>query len=121
LIQDLKSYHGAYTSSERDALSKPIDELVQDVYKQIIQPIYVLRAYSKAALKAHENTNCVTEVMIDAAEGGTADGRIKFKRLLTGISISLKDSIVAKGLDTTVACSLDVGNIREGWQDGEDY
>ncbi|TVY52750.1 Fatty-acid amide hydrolase 1 [Lachnellula cervina] len=33
-IQALPSYHGPFTSSERQVLSKPIEELVQDVHKQ---------------------------------------------------------------------------------------
>jgi Asp-tRNA(Asn)/Glu-tRNA(Gln) amidotransferase A subunit family amidase len=115
-IRDLPNYHGAYTSSERQALSKPIEELVQDVHKQVIQPIDILRAYGKAALKAHEKTNCVTEVMIGAAEGWTTDGSINMKGPLAGIPISLKDSIVVGGFDTTVGYSMNVGN--KGPKDG---
>ncbi|CAD6442287.1 6cce1b58-a90a-4f49-8533-9c3cee7fbd36 [Sclerotinia trifoliorum] len=109
-IQNLTSYHGAFTDSERQVLSKPIEELVQDVHKQAIQPIDILRAYGKAALKAHEKTNCVTEVMIDAAEGWTTDGSINMEGPLAGIPISLKDSIVVGGFDTSVGYSGNVGN-----------
>lgn len=83
---------------------------MEDVHKQSIQPIDILRAYGKAALKAHEKTNCVTEVMIDAAEGWTTDGSINMKGPLAGIPISLKDSIVVGGFDTTVGYSSNVGN-----------
>ncbi|TGO16003.1 hypothetical protein BTUL_0033g00410 [Botrytis tulipae] len=109
-IQNLTSYHGAFTNPERQVLSKPIEELVKDVHNQAIQPIDILRAYGKAAIKAHEKTNCVTEVMIDAAEGWTTDGSINFKGPLAGIPISLKDSIVVGGFDTTVGYSSNVGN-----------
>ncbi|KAH6711488.1 amidase signature domain-containing protein [Leptodontidium sp. MPI-SDFR-AT-0119] len=115
-IQDLTSYHGAFTASERQVLSKPIEELVQDVHKQVVQPIDILRAYGKAALKAHVKTNAVTEVMISAAEGWTSDGSINFKGPLAGIPISLKDSIVVGGFDTTVGYSCNVGN--KGEKDG---
>ncbi|PVH76408.1 amidase signature enzyme [Cadophora sp. DSE1049] len=115
-IQDLTSYHGAFTTSERQVLSKPIEELVQDVHKQVIQPVDILRAYGKAALKAHVKTNAVTEVMISAAEGWTSDGSINFKGPLAGIPISLKDSIVVGGFDTTVGYSSNVGN--KGEKDG---
>lgn len=109
-IQNLTSYHGAFTNPERQVLSKPIEELVKDVHSQAIQPIDILRAYGKAAIKAHEKTNCVTEVMIDAAEGWTTDGSINFKGPLAGIPISLKDSVVVGGFDTTVGYSSNVGN-----------
>lgn len=115
-IQALTSYQGAFTSSERQVLAKPIEELVQDVHKQVLQPIDILRAYGKAALKAHEKTNCVTEVMIDAAEGWTTDGTINMKGPLAGIPISLKDSIVVGGFDTSVGYSCNVGN--KGPKDG---
>ncbi|KAH8679872.1 amidase signature domain-containing protein [Tricladium varicosporioides] len=115
-IQSLTSYHGAFTASERQTLGKPIEELVQDVHKQVIQPIDILRAYGKAALKAHEKTNSVTEVMIGAAEGWVKDGSINMKGPLAGIPVSLKDSIVVGGFDTTVGYSCNVGN--KGEKDG---
>jgi len=115
-IADLKAYHGPYASSERVVLGKPIEELVQDVHKQVLQPIDILRAYGKAAIKAHEKTNCITEVMIQAAEGWTSDGSIDFKGPLAGIPISLKDSIVVGSFDTSVGYSSNVGN--KGPKDG---
>ena len=112
----MTSYHGAFTTSERQVLAKPIEELVQDVHKQVTKPIDILRAYGKAALKAHEKTNSVTEVMIGAAEGWITDGSINFKGPLAGIPISLKDTIVVGGFDTTVGYSSNVGN--KGPEDG---
>ncbi|PMD20822.1 amidase signature enzyme [Hyaloscypha hepaticicola] len=115
-IQDLTSYHGSFTSSERNVLSKPIEELVQDVHKQVLQPIDILRAYGKAALKAHTKANCLTEIMISSAEKWTTDGSINMKGPLAGIPISLKDSIVVGGYDTSVGYSKNVGN--KGEKDG---
>lgn len=48
--------------------------------------------------------------MIGAAEGWTTDGSINFKGPLAGIPISLKDSIVVGGFDTSVGYSSNVGN-----------
>jgi Asp-tRNA(Asn)/Glu-tRNA(Gln) amidotransferase A subunit family amidase len=115
-IRDLTSYQGAFTTPERQVLSKPIEELVQDVHKQVLQPIDVLRAYGKAAINAHAKTNCITEVMIDAAEKWTTDGSINFNGPLAGIPISLKDSIVVGGFDTSVGYSVNIGN--KGEKDG---
>lgn len=56
------------------------------------------------------------EVMIGAAEAWTADGSINMKGPLAGILISLKDSIVVGGFDTSVGYSCNVGN--KGEKDG---
>lgn len=109
-------YHGPLTPSERSVLDTPISELVSGVHKQVIEPIDILRAYGKAAMKAHEKTNCVTEVMIPSAEDWAKDARGK-KGPLAGIPISLKDSIVVGGYDTSVGYSCNVGN--KGVMDGE--
>lgn len=70
----------------------------------------MLRAYGKAALKAQEKTNCLTEIMIGACEGWLADGSINLKGPLAGIPVSLKDSNGVAGFDTTVGYSSKVGN-----------
>jgi Asp-tRNA(Asn)/Glu-tRNA(Gln) amidotransferase A subunit family amidase len=112
----LKSYQGPYTAQDRHILDKPIEELVQDVHKQIFKPIDILRAYGKAALKVHAKTICLTEVIISAAETWATDGSINMKGPLAGIPVSLKDSIVVGGFDTTVGYSRLVGN--KGPKDG---
>jgi Asp-tRNA(Asn)/Glu-tRNA(Gln) amidotransferase A subunit family amidase len=86
------------------------------VHKQVLQPIDILRAYGKAALKAHQKTNCLTEIMISTAEKWTTDSSINFKGPLAGIPISLKDSIVVGGYDTSVGYSSNVRN--KGEKDG---
>lgn len=48
--------------------------------------------------------------MIGACEGWLADGSINLKGPLAGIPVSLKDSIVVAGFDTTVGYSSKVGN-----------
>jgi hypothetical protein len=78
-------------------LDKPVEELVKDVQSGGTQPIDILRAYGKAALKAHEKTNCVTEVMFTGAEGWLKNGSINLKGPLAGIPVSLKDSIGVGG------------------------
>jgi Asp-tRNA(Asn)/Glu-tRNA(Gln) amidotransferase A subunit family amidase len=70
----------------------------------------ILRAYGKATLKAHAKTNCLTEVMISAAETWTMDGSINMKGPLAGVPVSLKDSIIVGGFDTSVGYSSFVGN-----------
>jgi Asp-tRNA(Asn)/Glu-tRNA(Gln) amidotransferase A subunit family amidase len=94
--------------SDRTILGKPIQELVQDVHKEITSPIDILRAYGKVALKAHEKTNCVTEILFPEAEEW-AQKEINLKGPLAGIPVSLKDSIQVKGFDISVGYSCNTG------------
>jgi Asp-tRNA(Asn)/Glu-tRNA(Gln) amidotransferase A subunit family amidase len=87
----------------------PIEELVQDVHKNVLQPLDVLRTYGKVAIKAHAKTNCLTEVMVNEAEGWLKDGSINLKGPLAGIPVSLKDTLVVGGFDATVGYSSFVG------------
>ncbi|KAK5137005.1 hypothetical protein LTR04_004489, partial [Oleoguttula sp. CCFEE 6159] len=93
---------------DRTILQKPIEELVQDVHKQITSPIDILRAYGKVAVKAHRATNCLTEVMIPEAEGW-AEHEINLKGPLAGIPVSLKDSVAVGGFDVSVGYSGNTG------------
>ena len=71
--------------------------------------IDILRAYGKVAVKAHEKTNCLTEVMVPDAEGWIEGGGINLKGPLAGIPVSLKDSIHVGGFDTSVGYSINTG------------
>ena len=88
--------------------------LVQDVHKQLIKPIDILRSYGKVAIKAHEKTNCLTEVMIAEAEQWTKN--INSNGPLAGIPVSLKDSVVVVSFDVSVGYSLNTG--KPSTQDG---
>lgn len=81
---------------------------MQDVHKQITNPVDILRAYGKVAIKAHERTNCVTEILFPEAEEW-AKNEINLKGPLAGIPVSLKDSIQVKGFDISVGYSRNVG------------
>jgi Asp-tRNA(Asn)/Glu-tRNA(Gln) amidotransferase A subunit family amidase len=99
------TYKSPLSSSERSILNTPIEELVEDVQNSIKSPIDVLRAYGKAAVKAHEATNCVTEIMFPDAETWINDGGVNLKGPLAGIPVSLKDSIIVGGFDASVGYS----------------
>jgi len=102
------NYHSPVSDQDRRILDKSIEELVQDVHKQILQPIDILRTYGKVAVKAHERTNCLTEVMIPEAEIW-AEHEINRKGPLAGIPVSLKDSIAVGGFDVSVGYSCNTG------------
>lgn len=60
------------------------------------------------AIRAHEKTNCLTEVMLPDAEVW-AENEVDLKGPLAGIPVSLKDSIAVKGFDTSVGYSCNTG------------
>lgn len=95
------AYHAAYDAFDKDILNKPIESLVQDVQKTAVAPIDVLRTYGKVAVKAHERTNCVTELLLPEAEAW-AQSEINLKGPLAGVPVSLKDSIQVKGFDISL-------------------
>lgn len=97
-------YESQISSQDRAILGKQVEILVQDVRKGLFQPIDVLRTYGKIAIKAHEKTNCLTEVMLAAAEQRAETG-INLNGPLAGIPVSLKDSFVVGGFDVSVGYS----------------
>ena len=88
-------------------MDKSVEELVQDVRRSQVKPIEILRSYGKAAIKAHEKTNCLTEVMILEAERWTE--QMDTRGPLAGIPVSLKDSIQVGGFDVSVGYSGKTG------------
>ncbi|KAH6639193.1 amidase signature domain-containing protein [Boeremia exigua] len=102
------TYSSPLTSQERTILGKPIQDLVQEVQNNVTNPIDVLRTYSKVTLKAHEKTNCATEILFPEAEEW-ATKECNLKGPLAGIPVSLKDSIQVKGFDITVGFSTHTG------------
>ncbi|KAI1448835.1 amidase [Annulohypoxylon stygium] len=109
-LRALTKYQSPFTTQEREIIDKPIEELVEGVQNGTIQPIDLLNTYGKVAVKAHDKTNCLTEIMINEAEGWIKDGSINFKGPLAGIPVSLKDTINVGGFDSTVGYSSFVGN-----------
>ena len=63
------AYLTPLSAQDRDIHGKSVEELVRDVHTNVFQPIDILRAYGKVAVKAHGRTNCLTEIMIAEAEG----------------------------------------------------
>jgi Asp-tRNA(Asn)/Glu-tRNA(Gln) amidotransferase A subunit family amidase len=81
---------------------------VQDVHKHVTSPVDILRAYGKVTIKAHEKTNCATEILFPEAEEW-AEKEVNLKGPLAGIPVSLKDSIQVKGFDISVGFSTHTG------------
>ena len=68
----------------------------------------ILRTYGKVAVKAHEKTSCLTEVMIPEAEDWV-EHEINLKGPLAGVPVSLKDTITVGGFDVSVGYSCNTG------------
>ncbi|KAL2055301.1 hypothetical protein ABVK25_004639 [Lepraria finkii] len=103
------AYHQPITLNDHNILSRPVEELVQDVQKQIISPVDILRCYSKIALLAHAKTHCLTEIMLPEAERWAQGEGLNLKGPLAGIPVSLKDSISVAGFDVTLGFSVNTG------------
>ncbi|KAI4216521.1 MAG: hypothetical protein LQ351_001010 [Letrouitia transgressa] len=109
-------YHDPVSAQDRDILEKSVEELVQHVRKDVIKPIDILRSYGKIAIKAHQKTNCLTEIMIRPGAETWVESHINSKGPLAGIPVSLKDSVVVGGFDVSVGYSRNAGKPCE--QDG---
>jgi len=90
-------------------VNKPIEELVQAVQKDPSKASDILHTYGKVALRAHERTNCVTEVLLSSAEQWLTGGSLNLKGPLAGIPVSLKDTVEVEGYDSTVGMSTHAG------------
>ncbi|KAL5334868.1 amidase signature domain-containing protein [Aspergillus crustosus] len=97
-------YHAPFTASDISIVNKPIEDLVHEVQDGSLSPVEVLRAYGKVAVKAQEKTNCITELLLPEAEVW-AQSEVNLDGPLSGVPISLKDSIQVKGFDITLGYS----------------
>ena len=70
-------YREPLSSGETSILATSLETLVVNIKKGEVKPIDVLRAYGKEALRAHEDTNCLTEIMIEDAEKWATESELK--------------------------------------------
>lgn len=96
---------------------------MRDVQTQRLQPLAVLQAYGKAAVRAHGRTNCLTEILFPEAEAACAAAAaakateaqagavvvVNLKGPLAGVPVSLKDSVAVGGADVTIGYSRFAG------------
>lgn len=78
------------------------------MHKNVTSPLDVLRTYGKVAVKAHQKTNCLTEILFPEAEQWL-ESEINLKGPLAGIPISLKDTVGVGGFDVSVGYSCNTG------------
>ncbi|KZT35849.1 amidase signature enzyme [Sistotremastrum suecicum HHB10207 ss-3] len=111
-IQSLPDrYHEPPTSHDSLILSTSISDLVTKIKTKEWSPFEVILAYGRKALKAHEVTNCLTEVMIASAEDQAT--KSEGKGPLAGVPVSLKDSCAVAGYDSSIGYSAFGGSPAE--------
>ena len=100
-------YHQPLTPQDKDILSSPVSTIVARVQTASLHPSDILTAYTKRALQAHAQTNCLTEIMIEPAErwarGANRSGP------LAGVPVSLKDMLAVQGYDSCMGYSAMTG------------
>ncbi|KDQ60289.1 hypothetical protein JAAARDRAFT_67857 [Jaapia argillacea MUCL 33604] len=100
-------FHYSVTPYDAKILNQPVAETVSAVQQGNLSPSDVLLAYGKKALKAHEETNCLTEVMISKAQVWAEE--CNKQGPLAGIPVSLKDTVCVAGFDTSLGYATWVG------------
>jgi hypothetical protein len=70
-------YHQPLGEGDLSILATPLDKLVANIKKGELKPLDVLRAYGKQAIRAHVDTNCLTEIMIEDAERWASESDLK--------------------------------------------
>lgn len=83
------AYHEPCSAHENRILAQPVAALAASVRTGNTDPADALTAYGKMALKAHADTNCLTEIMISSAETWARD--CNRRGPLAGVPVSLKD------------------------------
>lgn len=110
-------YHTPLTQTDKETLTKPIQDLVRDIHANPALRHDILHTYGKIAVKAQEKTNCITELLLPEAERWVEE-EVDVKGPLGGVPISLKDTIVVKGFDSSVGytryCEGGKGEKRDG-------
>ncbi|KAI0691847.1 amidase signature enzyme [Cytidiella melzeri] len=101
------AYHAALTAKDETILSQLASETIVKVQQGILEPVDVVRAFGKKALKAQEATNCLTEILLPEAEGWAKS--CNRKGPLAGMPVSLKDTVSVAGFDGCIGYSAWVG------------
>ncbi|KAF9024945.1 amidase signature enzyme [Hymenopellis radicata] len=106
------SYSAPLTPSEKKIHDLSLTALVSRCRSGELAPSDVMRVYGKRTLLAQQESNCLTDILVDEAlssalahwgPAGDSDGdRVCNARPLLGVPISVKDSIDIRGHDTTI-------------------
>ncbi|KAL4260766.1 amidase family protein [Pleurotus pulmonarius] len=112
-------FHEPITPTDTAILSQPIARLIENVHSGELTPLTVLTAYTKKALAAHAQTNCLSEILVKSAQGWANSSKFNAENLkekrnleslpLAGVPVSLKDTVGVEGYDSCIGYSAWVG------------
>ena len=100
-------YHEPLTPEDTLIVGQYASETIAKVQKGSLDPVAVVHAFGKKALKAHEALNCLTEILLPEAEGWAR--QCNRKGPLAGMPVSLKDTVAVGGFDVCIGYSAWVG------------
>lgn len=100
-------YTSPLSGTDRIILGQTVAETVSKVQSGALDPVDIVRAFGKKALKAHEATNCLTEILLPEAEEWAKS--CNRQGPLAGMPISLKDTAGVAGWDACIGYSKWVG------------
>jgi amidase len=107
--------HTRLTPRERSFLALDVTSLAERLAVKECSAVEVTTAFCKAAYAAQELTNCLTEIMFDAALARARELDIHLAETgnvvgpLHGVPVSIKDHILVKGEDTSTGYIAWVG------------
>lgn len=70
-------------------LDKPVSQVAAEVQSGQLDPVDVLSTYTRKAIRAHLDTNCLTEILVTSARRHAQ--QCNKKGPLAGVPVSLKD------------------------------
>ena len=100
-------YHEPLIPEDTSIVGQYASETIAKVQKGSLDPVAVVHAFGKKALKAHEALNCLTEILLPEAEGWAR--QCNRKGPLAGMPVSLKDTVAVAGFDVCIGYSAWVG------------
>ena len=104
---------GEFMTLERETiLALEIEELLQKLKSNELDPVAVLEAYQARALEAHHETNCVVDWILEARNQALELRRIPVDHRgpFHGLPISVKECFFVKGYDATAGLARQINS-----------
>ena len=102
-----------FMTLERETiLALEIEELLEKLKSDELDPVAVLEAYQARALEAHEATNCVVDWILEARNQALELRRvpIEYRGPFHGLPISVKECFFVKGYDATAGLAKQINS-----------
>ncbi|KAF5349275.1 hypothetical protein D9756_009431 [Leucocoprinus leucothites] len=109
LIQELGTPDMSKPVSKEDLaiLEKPVAQIAAEVQSGRLNPVDILSTYTRKAIRAHVDTNCLTEILLTSAKLYAQE--CNKQGPLAGAPVSLKDTVSVQGYDSCIGYSSWVG------------